>query len=245
VAFPPTPDHVWDITTPADTQLANLGAADFRNLKDDVMQRMSLLSGTFANRPTPETVNATWGGSGFGLLYFSTDTKQVFQWNGSAWVDISASLPSGSGVSSSLLLSTFPGQTNAPADITQDTIWDYVLPANTLGASGGFKVVLNVTTSVSGGNAIFVWVSFGGTKYQVVLDNNPGTASHVEFWVLNKTTTTQGISFVTTKQAGANQVSITSAGIVDTTVNQHISVFCQKTLAGDTAAFFDGYIQRL
>jgi hypothetical protein len=89
--FPPTFTNVWDITTPADTQLANLLGQDIRNLKNDTMQRMSLLSGTLANRPTPETVNATWGGTGFGLLYFSTDSGQIFQWSGSGWTDISGS----------------------------------------------------------------------------------------------------------------------------------------------------------
>lgn len=91
--FPPAFTDTWDITSPPDTQLLNQGALDFRNLKLDVMQRFSLLSGIFANRPTPETVNATWGGVGFGLLYFSTDTSQIFQWSGAgpAWVDISAS----------------------------------------------------------------------------------------------------------------------------------------------------------
>jgi hypothetical protein len=54
------------------------------------MQRLSSLSGTLANRPTPETVNATWGGTGYGILYWSTDTGQVFQWNGSAWVDLTS-----------------------------------------------------------------------------------------------------------------------------------------------------------
>ncbi len=88
MAFPPVFDNVWDITTPPDTQLANLLGQDLRNLKDDVMQRMSLLSGTLANRPTPESVNATWGGAGFGLIYIATDTAQTFQWNGGAWVSI-------------------------------------------------------------------------------------------------------------------------------------------------------------
>lgn len=86
--FPPTFDHVWDITTPPDTQAANLLGQDIRNLKDDIMQRISLLAGTFANRPTPETVNATWGGVGFGLLYFATDTGVIYQWNGAAWVQV-------------------------------------------------------------------------------------------------------------------------------------------------------------
>lgn len=90
--FPPTFTDPWDVTQPPDTQLANLLGQDIRNLKLDVMQRIALLSGTSANRPTPETVNATWGGSGYGLLYFQTDTNQIFQWSGSAWVDISGSI---------------------------------------------------------------------------------------------------------------------------------------------------------
>jgi hypothetical protein len=95
MAFPPTFSNTWDTTVPADTQLANLLGQDLRNLRVDIMQRLSLLSGTFANRPTPETVNAVWGGAGFGLLYFSTNTGQIFQWNGAAWVDITASLSLG------------------------------------------------------------------------------------------------------------------------------------------------------
>src|SRR3979490_535807 len=100
--FPPSFDHVWDLTQPPDTQLLNQGALAFRSLKDDVMQRMSLLSGTLANRPTPETVNATWGGVGFGLIYFATETGRMYQWNGAAWVDITSSvflpsIPSGFG----------------------------------------------------------------------------------------------------------------------------------------------------
>jgi hypothetical protein len=92
MAYPPTFDHPWDITAPADTQLANLLGQDIRNLKDDVMQRFTSLAGTIANRPAPETVNATWGGSGYGLLYFSTDENKVYQWNGAAWIDVSGKI---------------------------------------------------------------------------------------------------------------------------------------------------------
>jgi len=93
--FPPTFTDVWDVTQPPDTQLANLLGQDIRNLKLDIMQRLSLLSGTFANRPTPEIINATWGGAGFGILYFATDTGQVFQWNGAAWVDVTVNTRGG------------------------------------------------------------------------------------------------------------------------------------------------------
>lgn len=91
--FPPTFTNVWDVSTPPDTQLANLLGQDNRDLKVDTMQRLSLLSGTLANRPTPETVNANWGGVGYGITYFATDTGQLFQWNGAAWVDVSPAGP--------------------------------------------------------------------------------------------------------------------------------------------------------
>lgn len=86
--FPPSFTNNWDTTFPPDTELANLLGANLRQVRVDVMQRMSLLSGTLANRPTPETVNATWGGTGFGLIFIATDTQQVFQWNGATWNQI-------------------------------------------------------------------------------------------------------------------------------------------------------------
>src|SRR6266581_7027210 len=92
MAFPPFFDHAWDLTQPPDTQAANLLGLDIRNLKDDVMQRLSILSGTVANRPNLENTNgALWGGVGFGVLFFATDTSQVFQWNGNAWLDVTVS----------------------------------------------------------------------------------------------------------------------------------------------------------
>lgn len=83
--FPPSFTNNWDTTFPPDTELANLLGANLRQVRVDVMQRMSLLSGTLANRPTPETINATWGGAGFGLIFIATDTQQTFQWNGATW----------------------------------------------------------------------------------------------------------------------------------------------------------------
>lgn len=86
MAFPPAFDRAWDETFPPDTQLANLLGQDIRNFKTDIRERLSLLSGTFANRPS--NMDAIYGGAGFGILYFSTDTQQLFQWNGAAWVQI-------------------------------------------------------------------------------------------------------------------------------------------------------------
>ncbi len=90
--FPPTFDAAWAETFPPDTQAANLLGDDIRKFKADIRQRLALLSGTFANRPT--NMDAVFGGSGFGVLYFATDTAQIFQWSGSAWVDVSSSISS-------------------------------------------------------------------------------------------------------------------------------------------------------
>lgn len=90
MAFPPAFDRAFDETFPPDTQLANLLGQDIRNLKTDIRERMALLSGTFANRPS--NMDAAFGGAGYGTIFIATDTNQVFQWNGAAWVDITASL---------------------------------------------------------------------------------------------------------------------------------------------------------
>lgn len=84
---------VWDVTTPLDTQQANQGAVDFRMTKLDIMQRVaSFGAGVLAARPTPETTSgsADWTG----VMYWATDTAQVFRWSGTAWVDISSNIPS-------------------------------------------------------------------------------------------------------------------------------------------------------
>lgn len=148
--FPPTPTNVWDLTQPPDTQLLNQGALDFRSLKNDVMQRMSLLSGTIANRPTPETANAIWGGIGFGLIYFATDTGKMYQWSGAgpAWVDITSSFFLPGKVASIDLVGATPniGATNL-----------YTVPA---GASGVYRLTydLLVTATGAGNSSLqFAW----------------------------------------------------------------------------------------
>lgn len=82
------PTNVYDVTQPPDTQLANLLGLDLRNLALNVQQRMALISGSLAGRwnPATDAQPANWTG----LLYFATDTAQLFQWNGASWTDISA-----------------------------------------------------------------------------------------------------------------------------------------------------------
>lgn len=167
MAFPPVFDNTWDITQPPDTQLANLLGQDIRNLKDDIMQRMSLLSGTLANRPTPETVNATWGGVGFGILYFAIDTKQVFQWNGAAWVEVTGSVGgSGFKFEASNIVPVTVGNTNVLSPL--QTI---ILPANELSTPGQeIQFDFNGSLSVAAGGGMSI--SFGFYLDGTIISSN-------------------------------------------------------------------------
>ena len=80
----------WDVTYPPDTQTANLLGQDLRNLRLDIQQRMGAISGLSTAMPTfgADAQPANWTG----LLFFATDTGQVFQWSGTAWVDVTSSL---------------------------------------------------------------------------------------------------------------------------------------------------------
>lgn len=175
--FPPAFDHAWDITQPPDTQAANLLGQDIRFLKDDVMQRMSLLSGTFVNRPTPEILNATWGGAGFGLLYFSTDSKQIFQWNGAVWVDVTSSF-AGTGYKSE-------GVNIVPVTVANTValtpLQGIVIPANDIGASQTFYLDACGVMGANANPTLVLGVYLDG----VLLDNlSPTTGSITQSWMV-------------------------------------------------------------
>jgi hypothetical protein len=156
--FPPTPTNVWDITQPQDTELANLLGQNLRDLKNDIMQRMALLSGVLASRPTPETVNATWGGAGFGLIFISTDTNQIFQWNGAAWVDITGS------ISGSLLDAQANKALIAGTGVALQ-MYNYTLPANSIGVLKGIRVKASWLSNHTGINSVFS-LNLNGTVIQ-------------------------------------------------------------------------------
>jgi hypothetical protein len=180
MAFPPAFTNVWDTTFPPDTQLANLLGQDLRNLRVDVMQRMSLLSGTLANRPTPEIVNATWGGAGFGLLFFATDTNQIFQWSGAAWTDVSSSF------TRSQLLNSQANLAPVVGNNTDQTVFTYNLPANTVANLQGIRI--SIVTHKSAGAAAgtykyslngqqFANFGYGGDLSEIVTLLNIGAAA--------------------------------------------------------------------
>jgi hypothetical protein len=84
---------VWNNSFPPDTQFANLLGQDLRDLSLNTMQRIASISGLLADRPTPEATGLTVDWTG--VLYFTTDTNQIFRWSGAAWVDITSAIVGG------------------------------------------------------------------------------------------------------------------------------------------------------
>lgn len=200
--FPPTFTNVWDITTPPDTQAANLLGLDIRNLKNDVMQRMSLLAGTFANRPTPEILNAVWGGAGFGLLYFATDTRQIFQWSGAAWVDITTSF-----IASKFSDLTQANFVNPAGLVTLNTV---TVPGN-FTTNGVAKIhVAGQLVNVAGTPSLSASINGVG----IVIGGNPGAGITGVFDI---DITLLGLS--TTQLSGSISFRESSAGVLNLIIN--------------------------
>ena len=152
------PTNVFDNTFPPDTQLANLLGQDIRTFKLDIQERMALISGTLAGRwnPGADTQPAKWTG----LLYFATDTQQLFQWSGAAWVQI----PFTGGVIAAFNLT---GQNAAIAS----TLF-YAVPASGAGIYRA-SIDLVLTTDGSGGQigVAVQWTNDGGVGNGTVVNS--------------------------------------------------------------------------
>jgi hypothetical protein len=79
----------YDVTFPPDTELANLLGNNLRALALNVQQRMAAISGISTAMPNfaADVQPANWTG----ILFFATDNGHIYQFNGAAWVDITAS----------------------------------------------------------------------------------------------------------------------------------------------------------
>ena len=87
--------NLWDQNFPADNAFVLQGAANLRQLRVDVQQRMAAISGTDAAKPnfSADAQATQW----LGILYFALDTARVYQWDGTAWLDVTAQIGSGGG----------------------------------------------------------------------------------------------------------------------------------------------------
>ena len=130
--------NIFDNTAPLDTQAANLLGQDIRTFKVDIQQRVAAMSGLEAAKPAfgSDTQAATWSGA----LYFATDTGKIWQWNGSAWVDITSSFTLGAPLDSPAFTGTPTAPTAAvDTSTTQLATTSFVLNPLTWSAASGYQ----------------------------------------------------------------------------------------------------------
>lgn len=232
---------VWDVTSPLDTQAANQGAADFRATKLDVMQRISSFgAGLLASRPTPEATSGTADWTG--VMYWATDTHQCFRWNGTAWVDISLSLPGGGGGSGVTIFSS-AAQINAPANTAKNVIYTGNVAANSLGATGGVDIQFNVF-GTGGAGTFVISIDFGGVNVHTLAGLSNGSFDF-HILILNATTLIQGSKLVMLKDGATARVLPASPTGVDTTVSNTLTVSITKTVGADVIQFFNGLAKQV
>lgn len=220
--------NVWDVTQPPDTQPANQLGLDLRNLKTDTMQRMSAISGLLVNRPTPETVNADWTG----LLYFATDTRQIFQWSNAlaAWADVTISFTAGS-----IIARDFGAHAHT-GDVAEDTIYTLALIAGFLGTTGALRIRVALQSGVTSGG-FTIRVRLGGV---VVFTTSTAIANQTH--ILDVTLANRGNPAVQVTSgtlfiglSGAQSATFTTA--INTAIAQNLTVSVQSNANGDVQTF--------
>lgn len=169
---------VWDVTAPLDTQAANQGAADFRATKLDVMQRIaSFGAGLLVNRPTPEATSGTADWTG--VMYWTTDTKQVFRWSGTAWVDISLDIPSGSASVTKV------NDLTTPLVVASGTDVNSITTPITFGAGSIIEVNGSFLITVSGGiNVVVPNIDVNGTAIYTISASSGVNPTTINFHVV-------------------------------------------------------------
>lgn len=225
---------VWDVTMPLDTQAASQGAADFRQTKLDVMQRIaSFGAGPFAGRPTPEITSSTANWTG--VMYWSTDTFEVDYWSGTAWVMINQVIAGAVGAS---YIFTNAAPFTAPVDTTLDQVYIGNVNGQLLGGGAGIRTTFLITCTVTA--PIAVSYSFGGTNVFTFNITNSGIYL-VEIYTMNAGLTNSQIHIGRLTVSGSISFLVNQETAIDTTVTQTVLVQVQKTNAGDTMAFSGGF----
>jgi len=219
MAFPPAFDRAWDETFPPDTQAANLLGQDIRNFKIDIRERLALLSGIFANRPS--NMDAVFGGANYGIIYFATDTSQIFQWNGAAWTEVTQLF---TGVR---LSATVPVATGG-AGVDGQSL---VIPANMLAVGS----VVTITARVSFGGANSFGIFFGATRlFQDVGDANSNLGTYTCTVIVTGAAAQKATiigSHTETPNASANALVINANDPAEA-INGNITVKTQQTAGG-------------
>jgi hypothetical protein len=174
----------FDVTFPPDTQAANQLGLDIRNLKLDLQQRMSAISGLSTSLPNigADAQPANWTG----LLFFATDTGAIYQWSGTAWVVVTADFLGTYAQKPTTTLKQGSGAgvyTNATTDwATVDAVnlsYSVVIPI-------GWKLLIaaNGGSETSTANGYQIGLADGVAEITAIAFGN-GSAQNTQSWTLN------------------------------------------------------------
>lgn len=226
--------NTYDVTFPADTQLANLLGSDLRALALNVQQRMAVISGLDAAKPNfaGDAQPANWNG----ILFFATDTGKIYQFNNPSWTAITGSfIPAATAAIRNNASVTNTGNT------TNNTIYTLAVPGGSMGANGIIRVTVPFEFNYSA-NSANIQLLLGAS---VIVGLNvssawgPTNQGFIEAIIRNVAATN---SQRTSAWMGINNVgiegnaSVTSA--IDTTSAQNIVLKCQNvTTAGNSTTF--------
>jgi hypothetical protein len=228
--------NVYDVTFPPDTQLANLLGSDLRNLALNVQQRMAAISGIQANQPNlaGDAQPTNWTG----LLYFATDTSRIFQWSGSAWVDITSSIGFGR--------FKFEGSNLVPVivsdTVTLSPLQSITIPANDIGIGQTFYLEASGQIGIqSTGDTISISIYLDSVLLSIATFGL--AAANSQSWFLRGffsglttgvTGTVTGCSFIwnSTPSGGGFQTPNTAGDtpqsvVVDTTSSHSLTIMVQ------------------
>lgn len=218
----------WNETFPPDTQAANLLGDDIRDFKVAIRERVqSFAAGTLGTRPTPEAV---W----IGVMYFATDTGQVFRWNGATWDDITSDFFVSAG--SAPFLADYVSHTNTGTS-TEQTIYSKTLNGNTLGTTKGLRVTIDLFANVQGGTSTLLRLRLGGNIMFQLGVTTTGFKRIVAFIGNTASANAQNISVMYVDVGGAAQSAVVNAAGVDTTINQVLTITADSGVNGDSQTF--------
>ena len=233
--------NTWDETAPLDTSLANLIGQDIRTFKLDIRQRLAQISGPLSSRPTPDPPFV-------GITYLATDTYQMFQWNGTAWVDVTQALRG------STILFRDPPSSFVGTGASQ-TLVSHTLPGNYLSDHGGVRISARAWnddgSNQSTSRTMVLNVYFGSAAFG--LSTGAQTASRevgVDVEIFNNYNVAQQWHIESLLGSssdigweGSNYGPTNAFSTVDT--SQNVQITCIAIVDNGTKCMFGGFYVRL
>ena len=230
----------YDVTFPPDTQQANQLGADLRNLALNVQQRMAAISGLDAAKPSfgTDIQPLNWTG----ILFFATDTGNVYRWTGAAWVQVTfnnVGAPSGY----QILYKNF-AFTAHTGDTTEDVIYSFMLNGANLTATSGIRVRCQVAINTASGLGATLRFRFNGSALLTIQTSTNPLVEYFEYECLQiGSTNAQHNLFKGISNVGAAVVAAGSTAVAMGTA-QTFEMTMQNAANSDSQTFQEFVVEQ-